>query len=269
MKLLAEKLPGVGAVMVGPDNRVYLTPALKDRVKVLRDAFNAVVKDPQFVADAEKQLLTVIAPLFALFMPLQTVVPLVARPPFSSRSCITCSPGTKGLATPTYHEASFEGSPSATMSPPRFTATPVAPFSISSSATLSISGSFNAAGTDVLTVSFNAPHNPFEATPKYLERFPGLTGQEKVYAAMLSALDDAVGRILHSAGEGMKKHPLDPLAALNELGHATEPAPAPEGWSELSGGLKTFAEGLGSVAEGVVRSAPCPVLTIRQPRNAA
>jgi tripartite-type tricarboxylate transporter receptor subunit TctC len=35
----------------------------KDRVKVLRDAFNAVVKDPQFVAEAEKQLLTVIGPL--------------------------------------------------------------------------------------------------------------------------------------------------------------------------------------------------------------
>lgn len=35
----------------------------KDRVKILRDAFNAVVKDPQFVADADKQLLTVIAPL--------------------------------------------------------------------------------------------------------------------------------------------------------------------------------------------------------------
>jgi arylsulfatase A-like enzyme len=48
----------------------------------------------------------------------------------------------------------------------------------------------------VLTVSFNAPHNPFEATQKYLERFPDQKGEERVYAAMVSALDDAVGRIL-------------------------------------------------------------------------
>ena len=35
----------------------------KERVKILREAFNAVVKDPQFIAEAEKQQLTVIAPL--------------------------------------------------------------------------------------------------------------------------------------------------------------------------------------------------------------
>jgi arylsulfatase A-like enzyme len=47
----------------------------------------------------------------------------------------------------------------------------------------------------VLTVCFSAPHSPYEATPNYLARFPGLTGNEQAYAAMISALDDAVGRI--------------------------------------------------------------------------
>lgn len=47
----------------------------------------------------------------------------------------------------------------------------------------------------VLTVCFNAPHTPLEAAPNYLERFPGLSGDERTYAAMISALDDAVGRI--------------------------------------------------------------------------
>lgn len=69
----------------------------------------------------------------------------------------------------------------------------------------------------------------------------------------IGQVGDAMGRFLHAAGEGMKKHPLDPLAALDEVGKgATAPAPAPEGWSELSGGIKTFAQGLGSVAEGVL-----------------
>ena len=44
--------------------------------------------------------------------------------------------------------------------------------------------------------SANAPHRPLEATPKYLARFPDLDGDERVYAAMVSALDDAVGEIV-------------------------------------------------------------------------
>jgi arylsulfatase A-like enzyme len=54
----------------------------------------------------------------------------------------------------------------------------------------------NKAQPFVLTVSFNAPHNPFQASDKYRARFPLLSGEEQTYAAMISALDDAVGRIL-------------------------------------------------------------------------
>ncbi len=46
-----------------------------------------------------------------------------------------------------------------------------------------------------LYVPFNAPHRPNEATENYLARFPDLEGEARVYAAMVSALDDAVGAI--------------------------------------------------------------------------
>lgn len=47
-----------------------------------------------------------------------------------------------------------------------------------------------------LYAAFNAPHRPFEASEEYLARFPELEGERRVYAAMVSALDDAVGEIV-------------------------------------------------------------------------
>jgi tripartite-type tricarboxylate transporter receptor subunit TctC len=49
----------------GDIGRPYISPrgVPADRLKALREAFDATMKDPQFVADAEKQQLTVIAPL--------------------------------------------------------------------------------------------------------------------------------------------------------------------------------------------------------------
>lgn len=44
-------------------------------------------------------------------------------------------------------------------------------------------------------LAFNAPHVPLQATDKYLRRFPELKGARRTYAAMVSALDDAVGRV--------------------------------------------------------------------------
>ena len=48
-----------------------------------------------------------------------------------------------------------------------------------------------------LFLSFNAPHNPLQATEKYLSRFPDIGDEKrKTYAAMISAVDDGVGRLL-------------------------------------------------------------------------
>ena len=44
-------------------------------------------------------------------------------------------------------------------------------------------------------LAFNAPHVPLQATDKYLQRFPDLKGARRTYAAMISAVDDAVGRL--------------------------------------------------------------------------
>ncbi|MDP4624527.1 MAG: sulfatase-like hydrolase/transferase [Akkermansiaceae bacterium] len=44
-----------------------------------------------------------------------------------------------------------------------------------------------------LFLSFNAPHAPDQATQEYLDRFPDLKGRRKIYAAMVSAMDDAIG----------------------------------------------------------------------------
>lgn len=47
-----------------------------------------------------------------------------------------------------------------------------------------------------LYLAYNAPHTPMQATDEYLDRFPELEGRRKVYAAMVSAVDDGVGRVL-------------------------------------------------------------------------
>lgn len=48
-----------------------------------------------------------------------------------------------------------------------------------------------------LYLAFNAVHSPLEATAEYERRFPGIAEpKRKTYAGMLSAMDDAVGRVL-------------------------------------------------------------------------
>jgi arylsulfatase A-like enzyme len=51
-------------------------------------------------------------------------------------------------------------------------------------------------------LAYNAPHTPLQATEKYLTRFGGITDiKRKTYAAMVSAMDDGVGRILDKLEE--------------------------------------------------------------------
>lgn len=48
-----------------------------------------------------------------------------------------------------------------------------------------------------LYLAYNAPHSPLQATQEYLDRFPNITDKKrKTYAAMVSAVDDGVGRLL-------------------------------------------------------------------------
>jgi arylsulfatase A-like enzyme len=48
-----------------------------------------------------------------------------------------------------------------------------------------------------LFLSFNAPHSPLQATPRYLQRVAHIADEKRrTYAAMMTALDDNVGRVL-------------------------------------------------------------------------
>lgn len=49
-----------------------------------------------------------------------------------------------------------------------------------------------------LYTAFNAVHYPMHAPGKYVARFPNLSRERQMYAAMLSAADDAIGQILQT-----------------------------------------------------------------------
>lgn len=60
----------------------------------------------------------------------------------------------------------------------------------------------NKAGPWFLYVPFNAQHAPLEAPAKYLSRFPHIKDEKRRYfSAMMSAMDDAVGRMLAKVRE--------------------------------------------------------------------
>ena len=72
-----------------------------------------------------------------------------------------------------------------------------------------------------LYVAFNAPHEPFQATKKYLDRFPQVKDERRrVYMAMVSALDDGVGAILKKLRDtGIERDTL--VVFLSDNGCAT------------------------------------------------
>jgi arylsulfatase A-like enzyme len=61
-----------------------------------------------------------------------------------------------------------------------------------------------------LYLAYNAPHAPLQATEKYLSRFPDIKNpKRRTYAAMVSAVDDGVGRLLGTLRElGIEKNTL-------------------------------------------------------------
>jgi arylsulfatase A-like enzyme len=52
-----------------------------------------------------------------------------------------------------------------------------------------------------LYLPFNAQHAPLQAPEKYLARFPKLEGKRKTFAAMMSAMDDAIGVVFDKIRE--------------------------------------------------------------------
>jgi len=52
-----------------------------------------------------------------------------------------------------------------------------------------------------LYMPFNAPHYPMHAPAQYVERFPTLDLERRTYAAMIAAMDDAVGQVMGTLRE--------------------------------------------------------------------
>ncbi len=52
-----------------------------------------------------------------------------------------------------------------------------------------------------LYVPFNGVHYPMHAPRQYVDRFPGLDAERRMYAAMLSAVDDGVGLVMRTVRE--------------------------------------------------------------------
>ena len=119
-----------------------------------------------------------------------------------------------------------------------------------------------------LYLAYNAPHTPMQATPRYLARFPNLSGTRKVYAAMLSAVDDGVGRVLGKIREhDLEKSTL--IFYLSDNGGATNnasintPLRAHKG-SLYEGGIHVpfAAQWIGTLPEGVTYDHPVISLDI-------
>lgn len=95
-----------------------------------------------------------------------------------------------------------------------------------------------------LYLAYNAPHGPLQATPEYLDRFPNILDKKrKTYAAMVSAVDDGVGRLL----DQLEKLDLD----KNTLVYFLSDNGGPEKDNASDNGL--LREGKSSIYEGGYR----------------
>jgi arylsulfatase A-like enzyme len=92
-----------------------------------------------------------------------------------------------------------------------------------------------------LYVAYNAPHTPLQATDELWQRFPEIEDEgERVYAAMVSALDDGVGAIVGALERaGVREQTLVVFTSDNGCGMYTDSCSN----GPLLGGKVTFFEG--------------------------
>jgi arylsulfatase A-like enzyme len=96
-----------------------------------------------------------------------------------------------------------------------------------------------------LYLAFNAAHTPMQATQKYIDRFAHIKDQQRrTYAAMLSAMDDAIGRALGALRE-RKLEEKTLVIFLNDNGGPTMPTTTVNGASNgpLRGSKRQTWEG--------------------------
>ncbi len=122
----------------------------------------------------------------------------------------------------------------------------------------------------LLYLAYNAPHNPLQATQKYLDRFAHINDpKRKTYAAMVSAVDDGVGRVMNALyRNGLEKNTM--VFFLSDNGGPEEDNGSDNG--VLRGGKGSLFEGgirvpfamqwIGHVPENTVYTKPVISLDI-------
>ncbi|MBO9202811.1 MULTISPECIES: sulfatase-like hydrolase/transferase [Niastella] len=92
-----------------------------------------------------------------------------------------------------------------------------------------------------LTLTFNAPHDPFQAPRAYFDKLKTITDSTKrIYTAMIEALDDAVGIVLHKlTAEGLDDNTM--VLFISDNGGATYTRATDN--TPLRGGKCTHFEG--------------------------
>jgi arylsulfatase A-like enzyme len=96
-----------------------------------------------------------------------------------------------------------------------------------------------------LYLAFNAVHTPMHATDTYLARFPDIADtRRRTYAAMLAAMDDAIGRTMEAVrAQGLEENTL--VVFMNDNGGPTMPGTTVNGSSNapLRGSKRQTWEG--------------------------
>ncbi|MEM7037542.1 MAG: sulfatase-like hydrolase/transferase [Bacteroidota bacterium] len=121
-----------------------------------------------------------------------------------------------------------------------------------------------------LYLPFSAPHTPFQATREHFNRFPDVKDRNKrIYLAMISSLDEAVGRILDGLRDnGLAENTL--VIFLSDNGgatytHATDNAPLKGGkFTNFEGGLNVpfMMRWPGKIAAGSQETRPVIAMDI-------
>ncbi len=118
-----------------------------------------------------------------------------------------------------------------------------------------------------LYVPFNAVHTPHQVPPEYTKPYAKLTGQRKVYAGMVAAMDEAVGKIVAAVEEaGLRSNTLFVFSSDNggpAPGKVTSNGPLRAGKGTLyEGGVRVaaFATWDGKIKAGSVVNEPMHVV---------